>query len=142
MEKRSRVEKFFISYDDRDSTKLDVIHGLLRALGYMVIGTAIFIIASVVLFPLTYLLYIVGSFTFYLGVKVFDEQNLLLNQVRIAQERESALMQWMEQNNIAPSEQEKIDDYLISWDAKKFSIPETELRSHLSALTRHSRGTR
>ncbi len=132
LERRTQVERFFISYEDRDSTKLDVIHGLLRALGLMVLGIAIFLVANILPFPVKYIFYIVGGFAFYLGIKVYDEQNLLLNQVRLAQDRESALREWMEIDNIAPSEQEKLDEFLIRWDAAKFGVPETELKAHIN----------
>jgi hypothetical protein len=143
LEKRTKVEKFFISYDDRDSTKLDVIHGLLRALALMVIGIAFFLAAEVFPYPLTYPFYFVGAYAFYLGIKVFDEQNLLLNQVRLAQEREQELRKWMEEFNISPSETEKLDEFLVHWDSEKFGVPETDLRAHLktAALTHHSSGT-
>lgn len=134
LEKRSQVERFFISYDDRNSTKLDVIHGLLRALGLMVLGLAAFLIANVVPFPVFYLLYILGFFILYFGINVFDKQNNFIYQVRLAEERERALGKWMEENNVAPSEQNKIDDFLVHWDSEKFGIPESEIKAHIHVL--------
>jgi hypothetical protein len=134
LEKRSQVERFFISYDDRNSTKLDVIHGLLRALGVMVLGIAAFLIANIMPFPVQYLFYIAGFFILYLGIGVFDKQNNLLYQVRLAEERERALRKWMEESNVAPSEQDKIENFLVRWDSDKFQIPESEIRANLHAL--------
>ena len=51
LEKRTRIEKYFISYDDRNSTKIDVIHGLLRGIGLMVLGVATFLIANIIPYP-------------------------------------------------------------------------------------------
>ncbi|PPC94845.1 MAG: hypothetical protein CTY33_02865 [Methylotenera sp.] len=130
LENRAKVERFFISYSERDSTKIDVIHGLLTAISIMVVGTGLLLLANLLPHPSKYLAYFIGVYAFYLGIKVIDKQHLLLGQVKLAQERELALDDWMNENNVAPSETNIINGFLVQWDSIKFNISETELLEH------------